>query len=286
MDISRYIGMFLAGTLMIIVALVLFPPLNGATDRLYTKFTDRCESANGTGFTKAYVGVGEFSGVNPTNQFETGSRDYSVGGGGAVTASVTGCQVASFTAGGITAALTAASIYNERGRVILSGAAVSDAGVVTAVTAADLAGYKWVRVPSLFEQFNSLNTTIISLLPVVVVAGYVILAGVGLARTTGGMREMGKTVLTSVGGLVSSVVLMYLLPVIVTFIVDAGSVVASGQYQVNNEFGSISTLLFSIMPTLLVVSIIGIYAGAGIVQAGGMKTLGGGRGGATRMMGA
>ena len=54
----------------------------------------------------------------------------------------------------------------------------------------------------------------------------------------------------------------------------------------NNEFGTISTLLFSIMPTLLVVSIIGIYAGAGIVQSGGMKTLGGGRGGATRMMGA
>ena len=182
MDISRYIGMFLAGTLMIIVALVLFPPLNGATDRLYTKFTDHCESANGTGFTKAYVGVSEFSGVNPTNQFETGSRDYSVGGGGPVTASVTGCQVASFTAGGITAALTAASIYNERGRVIFSGAAVSDAGVVTAITAADLAGYKWVRVPSLFEQFNSLNTTIISLLPVVVVASYVILAGVGLAQ--------------------------------------------------------------------------------------------------------
>ncbi len=289
MDVSRYIGMFLAGTLMVIVALVLFAPLNGATDRLYTKFTNRCEGPDGTGFTKAYLGVSAFTGANPTNQYEIGSRKYSVGGGGPVTVSGSGCQVATFTAGGISTALAdtdGAGLYNERGRVIYSGAVVSDAGVVTAVTTASLSGYKWVKVPALFEQFNSLNTTIISLLPVVVVAGYVILAGVGLVKNTGGMREMGKTVLTAVGGLVASVVLMYLLPVIITFIVDAGSVVASGQYSVNNEFGTITTLLFSIMPTLLVVSIIGIYAGAGIVQAGGMNRLRGGRGGAASMMGA
>ena len=286
MDVSRYIGMFLAGTLMVIVALVLFAPLNGATDRLYAKFTDRCEGTDGTGFTKAYLGVSAFTGANPTNQYETGSRKYSVGGGGPVTASAGGCQVASFTAGGIDTAITAGGLYNERGRVIYSGAAVSEAGVVTAVTAADLAGYKWVKVPALFEQFNSLNTTIISLLPVVVVAGYVILAGVGLVKSTGGMKEMGKTVLTSVGGLVASVVLMYLLPVIVAFIVAAGSVVASGQWAVNDEFGEITELLFSIMPTLLVVSIIGIYAGAGIMQTGGIGALKGRGGRAAQMMGA
>ena len=280
--------MFLAGTLMVIVALVLFAPLNGATDRLYSKFTDRCEGPDGSGFTKAYLGVNAFTGANPTNQYETASRKYSVGGGGTVTASGSGCQIPSFTAGGITTALAAADgagLYNERGRVIYSGAVVSAAGVVSAVATASLAGYKWVKVPALFEQFNSLNTTIISLLPVVVVAGYVILAGVGLVRNSGGMAEMGKTVLTSVGGLVASVVLMYLLPVIVAFIVDAGSVVASGQYSVNNEFGAITTLLFSIMPTLLVVSIIGIYAGAGLIQAGGIGSIRGkARGGA--LMGA
>ena len=283
MEISKYLSIFLAGTLMVIIALVLFAPLNGATDRLYAKFTERCEGTDGVGFTKAYVGVNAFNGANPTNQFEASSRTYAKGGGGAVTASGAGCQIPSFTAGGIDAAITAGSIYNERGSVIYSGAAVSEAGVVTAVTDANLTGFKWIKVPSLFSQFNSLNTTIISLLPVIVVAGYVILAGVGLVQNNGGMREMGKTVLISVGTMVASVVLMYLLPVIVGFIVSAGGVVDSGQYAVNNEFGAITTLLFSIMPTLLVVSIIGIYAGVGVMQSGGAGAL---RRGGQAMMGA
>ena len=95
--------------------------------------------------------------------------------------------------------------------------------------------------------------------PVLVTAGFLALAGIGLVRYGMGVGSggIGNAVGVAVMTLIINIVVMYLAPIGMDAVVTAGQSTQTGALAVNQEFRGVSRLLFSVIPLVMVATIIG-----------------------------
>ena len=134
-------------------------------------------------------------------------------------------------------------------------------------------GYQWIEVAAVLKRFSGINNLLLTILPVVSIAGFLGISGARLYSYGRGTSSIGTSISGSVFTLIAIVVAMIIAGPIMGSLVDANQVVESGQYQVNGSFGNIISLLFAMIPIIYVaglVTLVGLQARSALMgKAGG-----------------
>ena len=173
-------------------------------------------------------------------------------------------------------ALTEYRIYNEQGE-LLDSVEFSYAGLDSGdafVIAYSAGTYRWIEVAPMLSRFAGINNLLLTILPVVSIAGFLGISGAKLYSYGKGTASIGSSISTSVFTLIGIVVAMVIAGPILGAAVDANQVVVSGQYQVNTTFGNIIQLLFAMIPVVYIaglVTLVGLQARSALMggQGGG-----------------
>ena len=145
----------------------------------------------------------------------------------------------------------------------------------TSVTVASdaITGGTWVTPGTTLARFGSINRTVISILPLVVVIGFMASAGLsGLA----GRGNIGAIIKGEVGALIFVLIAISLGPVIFDTLGDAAMVVDGDTLTVTKEFGSIQTLILGFVPVIFVLGIIALVGYRGYGAYGALRGRGSG----------
>ena len=137
-------------------------------------------------------------------------------------------------------------------------------------------GYKWAEVAGVLSRFSGINNLLLTIIPVISIAGFLGISGARLYAYGKGASNIGSAISGSIFVLIAIVVAMVIAGPIMGSLVDANQVVSSGQYQVNNSFGNIISLLFAMIPIIYVaglVTLVGLQARSALM--GGNKGGGG-----------
>ena len=250
---SQAITAGIFGTIVLVLAFILYTPLVSAMDGLILYWSDSCEYQSER-YVRAYVGVTAPT-TSPSNIYDTTAKKFYGSGGSVVESSSTAgqCGITGFTATTIPAG--SVSLYNERGQNI--GSVTATANTIPDVAASG-DGHAWINVASLLTQFGGIGKLVLSVLPIVVLASYLGVAGMGLIQYGRGLTHGG--IVNAVGGaiiqLIVYVVLLKILPVVMDAMIG-GSSVTDGQYTVTGTFGSVINIVFAAAPILLVVALLG-----------------------------
>ena len=226
----------IAAGVVFIVSLFLFQPLAAGADQLYREFVAHC-SVGGTSTVKLHNSTGQVLNVVIDG---------------------TGCQTTAL------AGATGTTWLTENDTAISFTAAPA--------AATDITGGKWVAPSTTLSRFGSINRTVISILPLVVVIGF--MASAGLSGLTGS-GNIGGIIKGEVGALIFVLIAISLGPVIFDTLGDASQVVEGETLTVTKEFGSIQTLILGFVP---VVFVLGIIALVGYRGYGAYKSMRGGGG--------
>ena len=132
-------------------------------------------------------------------------------------------------------------------------------------------GYKWTKVADMLQRFSGINNLLLTILPVISIAGFLGVSGAKLYTYGKGASNIGSAVSTSIFTLIAVVVAMVIAAPILGSVVDANQVVASGQYQVNGAFANIITLLFAMIPVIYVAGLVTLGGPAGQVGSDGRR---------------
>ena len=130
------------------------------------------------------------------------------------------------------------------------------------VASNEITGGTWISPSTTLSRFGSINRTVISILPLVVVIGF--MASAGLSGLTGS-GSIGGIIKGEVGALIFVLIAISLGPVIFDTLGDASMVVEGDTLSVTKEFGSIQTLILGFVPVIFVLGIIAMvgYRGYG-----------------------
>ena len=264
------------GMLLLVVSFNLFVPLNRATGNLYNFFQNSCQSGNSR-FQKVFVGITtDFSTTASTaaNQYKVSDEIFG-GPGQRLTVAAGECTYAALTAAQTGQTTASLNLYNELGEHVTTVASSSGALAAADLPAGD---FNWYQPDDLLGDFIGIIKTLISLSPVIVTAGFLGLAGAGLVQYGMGVGSGGIS--GAIGGavmaLVINIVIMYLAPIGMSAVVEAGTYTQTGALAVNAEFSGVQRLLFAVIPLIMVAVIIGSNALAGGSQFGMMKGKSGG----------
>ena len=137
-------------------------------------------------------------------------------------------------------------------------------------------GYKWIKVAEILRRFSGINNLLLTILPVISIAGFLGISGAKLYSYGKGASNIGSAISTSIFTLIAIVVAMVIAGPIMGSLVDANQVVASGQYQVNSAFGNIISLLFSMIPIIYVaglVTLVGLQAKSALMGGKGGSSM-------------
>ena len=140
------------------------------------------------------------------------------------------------------------------------------------VASATITGGTWVTPSPTLARFGSINRTVISILPLVVVIGF--MASAGLSGLTGS-GQIGSIIKGEVGALIFVLIAISLGPIIFDVLGDASEVVDGDTLSVTKEFGSIQTLILGFVPVIFVLGIIALVSYRGY---GAYKSMRGGGG--------
>ena len=106
-------------------------------------------------------------------------------------------------------------------------------------------GYMWTKVAPMLDRFAGINNLLLTVIPVVSIAGFLGISGAKLYSYGKGTSSIGSSISTSVFTLIGIVIAMVIAGPVLGQAVDANQVVVSGQYEVNGTFGNIISLLFA-----------------------------------------
>ena len=131
-----------------------------------------------------------------------------------------------------------------------------------AIASNEVTSGTWITPSPTLSRFGSINRTVISILPLVVVIGF--MASAGLSGLTGS-GQIGAIIKGEVGALIFVLIAISLGPVIFDTLGDASQVVDGDTLSVTKEFGSIQTLILGFVPVIFVLGIIAMvgYRGYG-----------------------
>ena len=263
---SNAIIAIVVGAIVVIVGFSLWPVLNGASNNLYSYFRDSCDDGAGNRFLRLYKGDG--ASTLPAD-VKADTYYYNVGkhGGKGVTitkkSSTQDCT-ATFTA----LATTDTTLYDEQG--------APHANTVSSLEATLASPAQWIAVADILKRFGGINNLLLTIIPVISIAGFLGISGARLYAYGKGASNIGSAISGSIFVLIAIVVAMVIAGPIMGSLVDANQVVSSGQYQVNNSFGNIISLLFAMIPIIYVaglVTLVGLQARSALM--GGNKGGGG-----------
>ena len=275
---SNTIIAIVVGAVLVIVGFSLWPVLNGASNSLYSYFRDSCDDGSGNRFLQAYYGASTTVPTIPDpNAYYAvgdlhGGRGVRLSGNSSSECEAVGVVPASIPRGQPGHG-SPFQIFNEQGDLI--GSKIAPAGNSTSdfSTTADDA-YHWVEVAPMLQRFAGINNLLLTILPVVSIAGFLGISGAKLYSYGKGTASIGSSISTSVFTLIGIVVAMVIAGPIMGSAVDANQVVVSGQYQVNSGFGNIIQLLFSMIPVIYIaglVTLVGLQARSALM--GGSRTM-------------
>ena len=194
-------------------------------------------------------------------------NEYDVANGihGGKGVSVTGnggeCEVSGINLPG------SAGLYNEQGDLVYTNSGSTSLSDVTIPSP-----FAWIEVADILKRFSGINNLLLTILPVISIAGFLGVSGAKLYTYGKGASDIGSAISTSIFTLIAIVVAMVIAGPIMGSLVDANQVVESGQYQVNNSFGNIISLLFSMIPIIYVaglVTLVGLQAKAALMGGKG-----------------
>ena len=123
--------------------------------------------------------------------------------------------------------------------------------------------YQYVHVAPMLRRFAEINNLLLTILPVISIAGFLGISGAKLYSYGKGVESMGSSISTALFTLIGIVVAMVIAAPVLGSAVTANQVVESGQYQINGTFNNIIALLFAMIPVVYV---------AGLVTLVGMQT--------------
>ena len=260
---SNTIIAIVVGAILVIVGFALWPVLNGASNSLYSYFQDSCDDGNGNRFGKAYVGIDNTKLAGR----ELGSSEYNTservhGGSGANIVGSSGqCRATGIQGGESTLAdsLESAPFYNEQGDKLTTQYA-SDTGQWYSRSSDP---FVFVKVAPMLDRFAGINNLLLTVIPVVSIAGFLGISGAKLYSYGKGTSSIGSSISTSVFTLIGIVIAMVIAGPVLGQAVAANQVVVSGQYEVNGTFGNIISLLFAMIPVIYIaglVTLVGLQA--------------------------
>ena len=148
-------------------------------------------------------------------------------------------------------------LSNEYGNHIFTATAAVDASTVLALP------YEWIEVADILKRFSGINNLLLTILPVISIAGFLGISGGKLYSYGKGASSIGSALSTSIFTLMAIVVAMVIAGPIMGSLVEANLVVESGQYQINSVFGNIVTLFFAMIPIIYItglVTLVGLQA--------------------------
>ena len=136
-------------------------------------------------------------------------------------------------------------------------------GAVPSASITDWTGYMWIKVAPMLDRFAGINNLLLTVIPVVSIAGFLGISGAKLYSYGKGTSSIGSSISTSVFTLIGIVIAMVIAGPVLGQAVDANQVVVSGQYEVNGTFGNIISLLFAMIPVIYIaglVTLVGLQA--------------------------
>ena len=148
-------------------------------------------------------------------------------------------------------------LFNEYGDHIFTATAAVDASTVQALP------YEWIEVADILKRFSGINNLLLTILPVISIAGFLGISGAKLYSYGKGASNIGSALSTSIFTLMAIVIALVVAGPVIGSLVEANLVVESGQYQINSVFGNIITLLFAMVPIIYVaglVTLVGLQA--------------------------
>ena len=236
------------GAIVVIAGFSLWPVLNASSNNLYSYFRDSCDDGSGNRFLRGYVEI--------TGTAKPGNTEYSIkhGHGGTGIRLAASGRDCSFTGEHLNADDV---LFNEYGKHIFTATAAVDAGTVQALP------YEWIEVADILKRFSGINNLLLTILPVISIAGFLGVSGAKLYSYGRGASNIGSALSTSIFTLIAIVVAMVIVGPVIGSLVEANLVVESGQYQINSVFGNIVTLLFSMIPIIYIaglVTLVGLQA--------------------------
>ena len=290
----------IAGVVVFVISLVLFEPLARGADTLYREFITHCESAAGDSTVRVkvtetsgdvidHVGTGVNAIVDPlrlvTNikpapgtllTLTTGATSCTI----PVTADVADGHVASSPTGASTSGAKAEvyiTMETEGGTTITAHATevVAVGGRKLNQASTSIAGYTTVTPAETLTKFGGINKLVLSLLPLVVVVGFMSTSFMSLYANRSGGQSVGNTIKAEVGALVIALIAIFISPIALDYIATSSVVVSDGQLTSTKEFGLIMELLFGFMPVGLTLGIIALVGWRGTKAYSGMKGGGG-----------
>ena len=123
--------------------------------------------------------------------------------------------------------------------------------------------YAYVKVAPMLDRFSGINNLLLTVIPVVSIAGFLGISGAKLYSYGKGTSSIGSSISTSVFTLIGIVIAMVIAGPVLGQAVAANQVVVSGQYEVNGTFGNIISLLFAMIPVIYIaglVTLVGLQA--------------------------
>ena len=233
----------IAGIIVLVVSLVLFSPMAKGADVLYREFIAHCE-INKDSFLK-----------------------LSDGKGGTVLTTIAG-----------TAPLCAypADTSITAGTALVDEDGTTRVGISTQAQT-DIAGSVWVPPNENLNQFASINRLVLSLLPLVIVVGFMSTSFMSIYQNrnsaAGGIAAALKAEITV---LIVALIAIFVSPIALDYIGSSAEVVSGGTLSNTSQFGEIMELLFGFMPVGLVLGIIGMIGWRAKSSYGNMRGQGGG----------
>ena len=153
-------------------------------------------------------------------------------------------------------------VVGTTSKVIVTPCQAPPGGLAAAqpsATITEWAGYNWVKVAGVLNFFSGINNILLAIIPVVSIGGFLGISGAKLysyGRSTGG--NIASHLSGSVFTLVALIITIIIAPVIMDSLIGANQVVESGQYRINNQFGTILELLFGAIPLLYIAGLVGL----------------------------
>ena len=170
------------------------------------------------------------------------------------------------------------SVAEKAGNKCTVDAAVTGTSALTEndtsvrIASNEITGGKWITPNQTLARFGSINRTVISILPLVVVIGFMASAGLSAIAGNG---NIGGIIKGEVGALIFVLIAISLGPVIFDTLGDASNVVEGDTLSVTKEFGSIQTLILGFVPVVFVLGIIAMVGYRGYGAYSSMRGKGG-----------
>ena len=146
---------------------------------------------------------------------------------------------------------------------------------VSGTAAAAGFGGDWITPAETLTKFGGINRLVLSLLPLVVVVGFMSTSFMSLYANRSSGQSVGNTIKAEVGALVIALIAIFVSPIALDYIATSSVVISDGQLTSTKEFGLIMELLFGFMPVGLTLGIIALVGWRGTKAYSGMKGGGG-----------